>query len=461
MAKTDVERAVETIIGKQNGYTTLFQYYDGNQPVVYSTQKLKEVFRDLEENFTSNICAVVIDSVKERISFKGFTCEDKKINTMLSSLVISQDLVNESDETHEAACVIGESFVIVWPYVVDGKDSGMAEIFYNDPRNVHIFYEPGNPRKPRYAAKLWQEDDGFYHLTLYYPDRLEYYKTQNAKDAGSKGGVEANSFKPDTARKGVSEKNKEIAWPKNPYGKIPVFHFRVEKRIVKSDIRNVIPLQNGINKLLADMMIAAEFGAMKMRWIISNSDTSTLKLKPGSILDLPAGMAGEQDTEVGEFSSTELKNYIDGIDSLVGYVSNNTGTPKYYFDPSSDAPSGEALIAMEAPLNKKVQDRIDKFTPVWKEVAAFALQIMGMKVDPNMINVNFANPATIQPKTEWEIISIQAKIIPLEFVLLWHGYSQEEVKNITEAISKAKAEEKANLADVYAEAVKNFNQVPE
>ena len=45
----------------------------------------------------------------------------------------------------------------------------------------------------------------------------------------------------------------------------------------------MIPLQNAINKLVTDLMVAAEYGAFMQRWIISNADTSSLKNAPNEI----------------------------------------------------------------------------------------------------------------------------------------------------------------------------------
>ena len=279
--RKDFNTAFKTISAKVKSYTDLFGYYDGDAPLMYSTQQLVEVFRSLDAKFTLNVCSVVIDATKERISFQGFSTGDKDVDAKLSDLVVQQDLKNEADETHEAALVCGEAYIIVWPEVIDGQETAKVEVFYNDPRNVHVFYDPANPRKPIYAAKLWMGDDGKSHMTLYYADRLEYYVTTRVEESESL--VDEKSFIADISRSGVIVEGDLVTWPKNPYGAIPVFHYQIEKRCNKSDIKNVVPLQNGINKLMSDMMVAAEYGAFKQRWIITNASTETLKNNPNAI----------------------------------------------------------------------------------------------------------------------------------------------------------------------------------
>ena len=48
----------------------------------------------------------------------------------------------------------------------------------------------------------------------------------------------------------------------------------------QSEIAMVMSNQDAINKLLADMMVAAEFGAFRQRYIISQVDPGSLKNAP-------------------------------------------------------------------------------------------------------------------------------------------------------------------------------------
>jgi len=463
MPQADIKRVFDTIKAKRQTYTDNFDYYDGDQPVMYSTQALREVFRNLDARFTINFCAVVIDAVKERIAFRGFSSKDKTASTALVDLVAEQDLLNEADETHEAALVCGEAFVIVWPQLdANRQTTGKAEVFYNDPRNVAMFYDPANPKLPAFAGKMWCDDAQYHHMTIYYPDHLEYYITSKASETKSGADVEDKSFVPDTQRTGVVLNGNEITWPENPYvPDLPVFHFQTEKRVVKSDIKNVIPLQNGMNKLMADMMITSEFMAWPQRYIISHTDTASLQVKPGTFLSIPASEVGEQAASAGEFKAAELSNYMSSVDKLIGYTSSITNTPKHYFDPSSNAPSGEALIAMEAPLNKKAKDRIDKFAPVWQRVAAFALRIQGTAINPRDITATFDAPETVQPKTQADIIKTSVDSgIPLETALEHAGWSEAEIDKMSKLKDEADKKAQTSLANALLEAERNSKTQP-
>jgi len=71
----------------------------------------------------------------------------------------------------------------------------------------------------------------------------------------------------------------------NPYGRVPVFHFP-NRRVYDygiSDLADVIPIQDALNKALMDMLVAMEFGAFKQRWVTGieyETDPVTGKPKP-------------------------------------------------------------------------------------------------------------------------------------------------------------------------------------
>lgn len=403
----DLKLAYDTIIYKQGDYTDCWKYYLGEHPLVYANDRLKEVFAGVQIKFIQNWCSVVVDSIKERLNLAGISVPDE-IQPSMDALWDANEMGLGSDDLHEAALVCGEAFLIIWP-----DDDGQVEIYYNDPRMCHVFYEASRPRVVRFAAKLWQDDAGLARMTLYYPDRLEYYASASKLDSVTN----ASAFLPDP----------ELPVADNPYGVVPVFRF-VSRRQGIGELQDVIPIQNGINKLLTDMMVAAEYGAFRQRWIISNSDVNDLRNAPNEIWSIPAGDGIGQMTQVGEFSATDLRNYLDSINQLALSIAEITRLPKHYFYAQGGDPSGEALIAMEAPLNRKIENRIERYTAAWKKAMAFALQVSGITVAPADIEPVYQAAETIQPRTQAEIrlLDIQAGI-PLRTALQREGWSDQEI----------------------------------
>jgi len=438
---SDLARAYEALKGKKGGYDKMFTYYDGEQPLTYTSTRLADIFKDLDAYFAENWCSVVVDSTRDRINLREVQIKNATAAKMWREMWERTELSLESDETHEAALVAGEAYVIVWK-----DEAGQVDAYANDPRLCHIFYDAQFPRKKKFAAKWFEDDDGKLQLTLYYPDRLEYYIS-----SGMANGVsEASSF--------VA---KEPASAANPFGEIPVFHFRLAQRKAKSDLKSVIAPQNGINKLLTDMMVTAEYLAYPQRYIISNAETQgKVRNAPNEILDLPAGDGMGQQTQAGQFPAADLKNYLDAIDNLATAISSITRTPKHYFFSVGSNLSGEALMAMEAPLNKKAQDRIDRFSPVWKQVVLFMLKAAGQTtVKTDEVEIVFDKPETIQPKTLAETRQMNVNAgMPLKSILRDEGKSEAYIKQVEKDIEE-EATRASDLSKVYlAEAKKNFDQ---
>lgn len=437
---TDLELAYKTLTTKAAVHDRFFRYYDGDQPTVYLTERLREIFRGVDEVFTENWCAVVIDSMLERINYTGFTLTDKTLEDTLKSLLEENEFGLELDDAHSGALVTGEAYFIIWK----ANEEEPITLDYNDSRWTHLFYHGGNPKKPRFAAKGWTDDSGSARLTLYYEDRLEYYSAKKGwSDISS-----ARTFQPDP------ELFVDGTWPANPYSRVPVFLLKTS-RYPKSELKSVIPVQNGVNKLLSDMMVAAEYGAFKQRWVISNSDVQgKIKSAPGEIWDLPAGDSetGGQ-TQVGEFSSTELSNYLNAISSLSMAIGITTRTPRHYFYNSGGDPSGEALIAMEAPLNKKVTDRIDRFKPSLKHMLSFIAELMGIDLPVSQITINYEKPESIQPKTQADITKVRIDSgVPLESALKWEGKSDQEVAEVMKVKKTADQQAQKSLAEALLNA---------
>ena len=424
---TDLEVAFAALRDKQTAYNLLWDYYNGDHPLVYSAARLREVFRNMDARFVENWCAVVVDTPLERLALQRMTVAgDDEATTTLETLWTGLQLGLDADDVHLCALVTGEAFLFVWP---DEQEQPTA--YYNDSRLCHITYNAENPRVADYGAKWWQ-DDKTYHINLYYPDRIEYYAT------GKKSTLpeSAAAFKP-------SEEPQD-----NPYGIIPLFHFRPERRAAISALDDVIPIQAAINKLLADMMVSAEFGAFRQRWVISNADLGTLRNAPNEIWMIPSGDGLSQGTAVGEFSETSLENYDKSIERRIAAISAITGIPSYYFfRQGGQPPSGEALVTMEAPLNKKVRRYIRRFTPIWQQAMAFMLRLQGLVVAPAAITPVYASPETVPPKMQAEIRHLDVGTgIPLVTELRREGWSEQELAQLQADQQMTAAEAQTSLA---------------
>ncbi len=112
---------------------------------------------------------------------------------------------------------------------------------------------------------------------------------------------------------------------------------------------------------------------------------------------------------MGQFGAADLGNYLTAVEQYINALSSITRTPKHYFQLGQNAPSGEALKVMEAPLVKKVRDRLDRFTPTYRRLGAFLCKLQGKDVDATQIRVDWANPETEQPLQQAQVETARAQ----------------------------------------------------
>lgn len=442
--KADLEVTFDVLTRKAAAYRCFLDYYDGRQPLMYTASRLEKIFEGVDATFTQNWCAVVIDAADDRINLTGIKAKDKTITDKLADIWADEQLGLIADDVHLDALICGEAFVVAWKQR-DELGNEQLDLFRNDPSCVHVQYDADNPKRKKWAAKYFAGEDGRGRITLYYPDHVEFWVSR-------KSSADVQSWK-------AYEKEKEDA--DNPFGVIPVFHFITSGRRIQSELANVIPIQNAINKMVADMMIAAEFGAFKQRWVISNAEgLGALRNAPNEIWTFPAGDGLGQPTQVGEFAETNLSQFLDSMDKLASSLSSITRTPKHFFFSQAGELSGEALMTMESPLVKKCGKFIARFAPTWKELAVFLLKLEDVVVETKMIDPVFDDSRSVQPVTQSTVRkeSVDAGI-PLVTVLRdEEGWSEERIAKMKVDKKKEADENRESLGAALLNAQTNFDR---
>jgi hypothetical protein len=430
--QTELELAFGMLRDKRAVIDKLFSYYDGNQPLQYSTERLQEAFGDMFAYFTQNWCGLVVDSTCDKLSLKGFGNKDKGIADELTNIWQSLNLSLEAQEVHEVALITGFSYIIIW------KQENEIEEFYNDPRMCHIFYQSDNPKKKWFACKSWKDDNaGKAFLNLYFADRIDFYVSPK--------------IQPEKAGDFVLDKSEP-----NLYGEIPVFCFQAKARGNIGELTpSIIQQQDAINKTMSDMMIAAEFEAFKQRIYITTQDLSDLKNEPGRIHQLAPSEPGMQPASAQELGGSDLSNFLSMISNFVNTIAIISRTPKHYLFDTGAQVSGDALVAMEAPLNKKAIKYQNRFSQTWKEVAAFLLKLDGKTVDPATIIPIWEAPETIQPVARAQLLStLKTAGVPTKLAARKAGWSEDEIVELDKEMQADKlnstTEEQAMLSKLRA-----------
>ncbi len=432
----DLKIAYKELKAKQFPITVLWNYYDGDHPIVFTSSAIMDIFKGKLTRFAENWAAVVVDSPVDRLSLKGLTSEDASANTTLEDVFSDEQLLLDADDVHLSVGVCGEGFLIG-----EEIEEGEPSLFVNDARLCYVKYSPADPRKKQFAAKWWVGDDERRYITLYYEDHLEYYVSRGRANTVSSH----MAFVPLSV--GNVGEGEDIA--DNPYEMIPVFHFRRNQRRVVGEITpSVIDLQNCCNKMLSDLMVTSDFHAFPQRYAVTSADLSKLLASQTATWKIPPANKeeGEEETQIGQFEQADLSGYLEALDSLANKIMIQTRTPKHYFMQVGEI-SGEALIAMEAPLIKKVGKYQLALTPTWKEVGAWICGVSGTPADPKSIKPVWEDAKTVQPGSDADALlkEVQAGI-PLEVALKRRGWTEEDLALVAAGL-EANAQREAAIAE--------------
>ena len=391
-AKTDIEWGLAQLRKKAQLYLLYRNYYDGIHRLTFATKDWQNEFGTIFSGFADNLCPSVIAAVRNRLSIVGFSGTGDPSADPIPSLRVGR-IGGESDEADTAwaiwqrnrmdrrqktiykrALIAGDCAVIAWP---DPENERQAVIYPQKPDQVACRYSEDAPGRIEYAVKAWMQPDKRARVTLYYEDRIERYASPGRT---SGGGL------PERADRLVpwegTDENPEQPVLDNPYGRVPVIVFGYdadEGEYGKSRLHDVIPLQDALNKAVADMLIAGEFQAIPQRLIIGWAPTEfnpdgTPKPPWKSGADRILTLANEN-AKVAEWAAANLEAFIKEQDSFRSEIARVSQTPLHYLLLSGQFPSGDAMHAAEAPLDAIVQDTQDGFGTSHEELMDLCLKI--------------------------------------------------------------------------------------
>ncbi len=452
MNKT-IEQAITNIRLNAERYAKAERYYNGQHDLAFATEKFQNTFGTLFREFALNLCPVICDAVRDKLRVTGFSVEaegksdgfsrDKAITpkgVTLAAIQIWQRnrMGSHAGEIHKESLICGDAYMIVWP-----NEHGAATFYPNKAANITVAMDEALPGRVSWAAKAWRTADKHCRLNLFYPDRIEKYISKKEAEGtlpDADAFVEFGMRKAEGGiTKGNTNPNSEFRTPHfivpNPYGIVPVFHFANNADLGthgRSELESAMPVQDGLNKSVLDMLVAMEFAAYRQRWAAGIEIEYDADGKP--IAPFKAGIenlwiSDKPEARFGDFEATELEQFLKVKDSFRVDMASVTGTPLHYFlQHSGDFPSGESLKKAETRFLAKVRDRHEAFGQVWADAMAFALQIEGLGRNIRLIT-EWEDPAPMAEREFLENILLKKQIgLPVEQALLEAGYGAADVK---------------------------------
>lgn len=366
---------------QQELYRHYREYYDGDHDTMLTDRmrSFLQVKNDTIE-FHLNYLPVPVDVLAERLNVAGFSVAGEDGNTSDENRQGGNDGwlkrwwdANRMDamqgDNHTAAIRDGDSYIIVeWDNEV-GRPSISHELAFDGTYGCHVLYREDKARRIRYAVKEWRVESGssaghMRRRNIYTPDAI--YKYQIGR-AGWEPYFE------------VDENGNELPWPLpwvdkqgKPLG-VPVFHFPYNPGgnfFGKSELKDLIPAQNALNKSVLDELAAADVAGFNWPTLSGGSVPEDMKIGAGLVL-----WNENPDAKWGSIPATDLGNLSNIVEKFVQRMAQISRIPLSYFQVTGSIASAETQKADDTGLVSKAEKTAVAFGNSWEDVMSMCRKL--------------------------------------------------------------------------------------
>lgn len=456
ISNADLAYSLNCLKAKQPKYRLYRNYYRGDQRLAFATDSFRNAFGVLFREFAYNRTAAVVDSIADRLTVTGWETDSDQqelnpIEQAAADLWRANRMQRRQGEIHMEATRSGDAYLIVWP-----DDDGNVRMTPNLGHLVDVVYDDEYGEEVAFAVKGWKEErgpnTGRWRVTVYEPDVIRRFITP----------AKRNDM-PDKTAHLVPYNDDEQPETPNDFGRVPVFHFAnnaMTGEDGQSELADIIPLQDALNKEIMDMLVAGEFLGFPQRVIAglepSIDPVTGQAQKPFDVAKDRIIMLGDAAAKWGQFDPADMAQFTAVQNDFDLKISRVSRVPVHWINQTGDFPSGEALKTAEAPFVAKVIDRQVAFGDVWADAMQFALNAASVSGDTMGIQPLWA-PAASRSEQEALTIAVQKKAIGIPDEQIWTelGYTADEIASFAALRDTAAARQAEQFASAF-----NRGEVP-
>ncbi|MGI5408228.1 phage portal protein [Streptomyces chartreusis] len=426
------------------------RFYRGDQPLKFASEQFGKFHSDRYRDFADNWVQVVSDSPVERLTVNGMLpAGATQADDDLWRVWQMNGLDADSQLGFLGAVNSARSFVLVWG---NPDDEDTPEVTFEDASQCIVMFEAGSRRKRRAALKRW--DDGPKSFaTLYLPDEVWKFerpilgpgdKTPQMQQAED----EVNSWEP---REVPSEPNPQV----NPMGVVPMVELPNRPMLADepiSDITGVIAMQNAVNLTWAQLFTAMDYASFPQRIVtgaevpeipILDANGQIIGSKPVDLerfaVDRVMFFTGDN-VKTDEWTAANLEAYTKVIEVAVGHIAAQTRTPQHYLIGKMANLSGDALIAAETGLVKRVEEKQLWFGQALREVFRLIALAKGDDDKARAVAAGRLLWADAESRSQAQMADALQKLkaigFPFEWIALRYGLTPTEVVDLLEMREK-------------------------
>ncbi|QWY82280.1 portal protein [Gordonia phage Meyran] len=435
--------------------------YEGRQSLPYAPEGVSDEYRELQRQAIANWLATAMNAPVQRMEAESITDQAGKPDTDAWDLFVSADLETRQKIIYTAMMVHGRGVMSVSRTGTPGQ----ARVSIESGRRVYLHADPEDPFSHQFAVKTWTENErpssglwvpnsalvhsGVKQVAVVY-DRAECVRFEKPGSTAVGGW-------------------KQVRTIPHGLGDIPFVEFGSnldEDGVPHSSIDELIPMQDAINTIRFNTLLAMQFSAYRQR--VATGYDPVLRDASGEIVYLknaegqeivgPDGnpvpalrSAGRismdrllvfpgKDTKVFDLAESNLQNYITVYTRfLTDLFSKAQVPPQYALDKMANL-SGDAMAGADHTLISLVADLKREANSGMRKVLRLTDVARGL--EPKNRTMAWADT---EPKSFAQIVDGVTKLIAADFprqdaydmlpgstpakVALWMEHYEEEQAN--------------------------------
>lgn len=448
MPVADVVTAVQEHLDRRDAIALARDYDEGRHKYTFASATFLRKYKWVIENSRENLCPAVVRGFADGVEIEGWRGPGMDAAT---ALYHDRDVAlrKVANLAHREAFRAGDAYALVWPNSRDQQ-----RVWYHRADQAVPMPDQDDPSRLAWVAKFWTER-GHGRVNVYYGDAVERWRTAFPVVVNGSSNMPMWPTNPEAWHRFADDGEPDTI--PNPYDRVPWARWTYDATAQgghgRSILRDVIPLQDALNKSVADLIVSEEAISNPLRAIL-NHETKT-------VINPNTGTAEREEVQYDETRSRLLGIpgkgplvQLDAVDpagllrvqdAFALKMARVVGIPAYYFtEMSGDVPSGESLRVLSARRTAALQDFQQDAVGAWQDV----MGLLGVEgVEPTWTN--------IVPQSEGEKVEgARARYdlgYPLEEVMRYMGEDEPTRRRVHDEVRRQEqAQAQAGRAAVEA-----------
>lgn len=446
-ALTLVELLENELLGRRPAIQKYTAYYKGEQRLAFASDQFRKFHGARYADFADNWVQVVSDSPVERLTVTGIQPTEMTEADKESWRVWQMNGLDADSQLGFLGAVnSARSFVLVWG---NPDDPDTPEVTFEDASQCIVDYWPGSRRRRRAALKRWDDGNRSF-ATLYLHD--EVWKFERPLLGPGEKSPQMKAVDEELATWALRDplqigdaKNPQV----NPLGVVPMVELPNRPMLADdpiSDVRGVVAMQDAVNLTWAQLFTAMDYASFPQR-IITGAEVPEVPIldEQGKIVgsrpvdiekfavDRVMFFTGEN-VKTDEWTAANLEAYTKIIDQAVGHIAAQTRTPQHYLIGKMANLSGDALLAAETGLVKRVEEKMIWYGQALREMFRLIALAQGDTGRARSIASGRVLWADAESRSQAQLADALLKLkqigFPFEWLALKFGLTPTEVVDL-------------------------------